>query len=311
MQRITKGLLTVLFSLSASGALAGDQDYLEWAGITEAHKISKGSGVTIALLNAGLNYNLPEFFGRIAKDAQGNYGYDAINNSFDPMELFEYGTGTQVASIAAGNEYGIAPEARIVPVRVFDENGVGGFGALANGVKYAVERAVDIIEIGGGPLNLEKSAALCDALKLAEAAGILVVVPAGNSASLLREYPTGCVVSNVLVVASVDPQGDLTSYSNFGFPAVHIAAPAENIWRVSRDGSVQKDGRGSSLSAAFATGVAALVKSAHPSYSPALIKISMVRGAVEKNSLRGKVLANGYLHAVKALKAEFFAPRMN
>lgn len=299
-----QGLLTVLFLGAAAPAIGGERDYFEWAGVTEAHKTTKGAGVTIALLNTGVNYLLPEFRDRIERDQSGNYGFDAVTKSFDPMDRLEYGLGTQVASIAAGNENGIAPEAKLIPVRVFDEHGSGTLESLALGVNYAVDRGADIIEIGGGPLHLERATALCEAIKRAEAARILVVMPVGNDGSPVREYPTGCPVSNALVVAAVDRNGDLTRYSSFGFPAVHIAAPAEGIWRVSRDGNLLKDGQGTSFSAGFATGVAALVLSAHPDYSPVQVKTAMIRGAVEKDSLRGKVLANGYLHATKALNAD-------
>lgn len=298
------GLLTVLFLGAAAPAIGGERDYLDWAGVTEAHKTTKGEGVTIALLNTGVNYHLPEFLGRIERDENGNFGFDAVTGGFDPMDRLEYGLGTQVASIAAGNENGIAPAAKLIPIRVFDENGAGTLESIALGVNYAVDRGVDIIEIGGGPLHLERATALCEAIKRAEAERILVVMPVGNDGSPVREYPTGCEVTNALVVAAVDKSGDLTRYSSFGFPAVHVAAPAEGIWRVSRDGSLLKDGQGTSFSAGFASGVAALVRSAHPEYSPAQVKTAMIRGAVEKDSLRGKVLANGYLHAAKALKAE-------
>lgn len=305
MKKVFYGVLTVLFLSAGLPAVAEPgREYLEWAGVTEAHKSSRGDGVTIALLNTGVNYHLPEFRDRIAKDEQGNYGFDAVNGTSDPMDLLEYGLGTQVASIAAGNANGIAPEAKLIPVRVFDEHGAGTLEALAKGVAYAVDRGADIIEIGGGPLHLERATALCDALQRAEAAGILVVMPVGNDGSPVREYPTGCALANALVIAAVDQNGDLTRYSSFGFPAVHIAAPAEGIWRISRDGSTLKHGQGTSFSAAFATGVAALVMSAHPEYGPAQVKTAMVRGAIEKDSLRGKVLANGYLHAAKALNAD-------
>lgn len=297
------GLVTALFLGMAMPALGGERDYLGWAGVTEAHATTKGEGVTIALLNTGVNYHLPEFRDRIAKDESGNFGFDAVTGTFDPMDLLEYGLGTQVASIVAGNVHGVAPEARVIPVRVFDEYGAGTLEVLAKGVSYAVERGADIIEIGGGPLHLERATALCDAIKQAEARDILVILPVGNDGSPVREYPTGCRVENALVVAALDKKADLAPYSSFGFPAVHIAAPAEGIWRISRDGAILKDGQGTSFSAAFASGVAALVKSAHPEYTAVQVKTAMIRGAIEKDSLRGKVLANGYLHAAKAVHA--------
>lgn len=304
MKTVFQGLITVLLLGAAAPAFAGERDYLEWAGVNAAHGITKGAGVKIALLNTGVNYHLPEFLGRVARDEKGNYGYDAVKNTFDPMDMLEYGLGTQVASIAAGNLYGIAPDAGLIPVRVFDENGGGTLESITRGVHYALDRGANIIEIGGGPLHLERATALCDALKRAEAANVLVVMPVGNDGSPVKEYPTGCALSNALVVAALDKNGDLTRYSSFGFPAVHIAAPAEGIWRISRDGSLLQDGQGTSFSAAFAAGVAALVRSAHPEYTAAQVKAAMVRGAVEKDSLRGKVLANGYLHAEKAINAD-------
>jgi len=308
MKKFVVGLVSVLTLGLGAQSFAGDQDYLDWAGVKDAQKVTKGNGVTVALLNTGVNYHLPEFRNRIAKDSEGNYGYDAITGGNDPMDMLEYGLGTQVSSIVAGNQFGIAPEAKIVPVRVFDENGGGTLESLAKGVVYAVSRNVNIIEIGGGPLNLEKAATLCAAMKLAEEKGILLVVPAGNDGSEIREYPSGCGLSSTLVVAGVDSRGDLTRYSSFGFPAVHIAAPAENIWRISRDGSTQKDGQGTSFSAAFATATAALVMAAHPEYSAGDVKTAMIRGAMEKDSLRGRVLSNGYLNAAAAIAADISRP---
>jgi len=301
--KIKLAIISIFFLAGAAGASAGERDYLDWAGVNAAHQVTKGNGIKIALLNTGVNYHLPEFRDRIEKDPNGNYGFDPVNGTNDPMDLYENGLGTQLASIVAGNVFGIAPEARIIPVRVFDENGSGSYSALERGVNYAIQRGVNIIEIGGGPLALEQSKPLCNALKKAEAAGILLVFPAGNSGSEIKEYPTGCELLHSVVVAAVDSREELTQYSSFGFPAVHIAAPAENIWRVSRDGSTQKRGKGTSFSAAFATATAALVMAANREYSNRDVKTAMLRGAVEKDSLRGKVLSNGYLNAAAAIHA--------
>jgi subtilisin family serine protease len=111
-----------------------------------------------------------------------------------------------------------------------------------------------------------------------------------------------------VTVAAIDSHGDFASYSNFGFPAVHLAAPAENIWRISRDGTVRKDGQGTSFSSAFTAGAAALVWSAHPNYRATDVKSALIRGSIPRDSLRGKVLANGYLNAFLALIADVGLP---
>ncbi|MGZ3652167.1 MAG: S8 family peptidase [Bdellovibrionota bacterium] len=296
-------LATVLLA-SAVSAHAGDRDYLEWAGINEAWKISQGHGVRLALLNTGVSYQLGEFKGRLETDERGHVGFDAVSGGDDPSDKLEYGLGTQEASIVGGNQFGIAPQSTIIPVRIFDENGGTSAEVIARGVEYAVRRGADIMEIGGGPFNLEKNPRLCGAFQDAEANGALLVFPAGNSGEKRSgSYPSGCELHNAVIVAALDTHGDLASYSDFGFPAVHLAAPAENIWRISRDGSTRKDGQGTSFSSAFAAGVAALVWSAHPDYFAADVKTALIRGAVKKDSLRGKVLSNGILNAVRAIRA--------
>lgn len=287
----------------ALSARAGDRDYLDWSGVREAWQITKGAGVTIASLNTGVNYSLPEFRGRIAREPGGAYGFDAVTGRHDPIDRLDLGLGTQVASVAAGNLYGVAPAAQLVPVRIFDENGTSSFDAVGRGVDYAVSRGARVIEIGGGPFELERGGdALCASFRRAEDSGSLLVFSVGNSGESVYAYPSGCDLRNAVTVAAVDGSGDLAAYSNFGSRAVDLAAPAQNLWRVGRDGSLLKTGQGTSFASAFAAGVAALVWSAHPGYAAADVKAALIRAAVARDSLRGKILANGYLNAVAALR---------
>jgi subtilisin family serine protease len=294
-------------ALTAAIAFGADdgRDYLDWAGVREAWKTTRGAGVTVATLNTGVNYELTEFQGRIQREGDGSYGFDAVTGCHDPMDRNEIGLGTQVASVIAGNQFGIAPEALLLPVRVFSENGGDYLSWLSSGVDYAVSHGAKIIQIEGGPFDLQnEGVGLCRTLQQADTEGVLIVLSPGNQGQSLEENPGSCALRNEVSVAAVDTHGDLSTYSNFGFPAVHLAAPAEDLWRIGRDGLLRKDGRGTSFSSAFAAGVAALVWSAHPNYRAADVKSALIRGSVPSETLRGKVLANGYINAERALKTE-------
>ncbi len=296
--------LAALLLATATSALADDRDYLVWSGVRAAWGTTRGAGVTVATLGTGVNYDLDEFRDRIAREDDGSYGFDSVTGCRDPMDHFDYGVGTQVASVLAGNEFGVAPEARLIPVRIFDENGSGTTETVARGLDYAVGRGAKVIEVGGGPFAFTSTAdPLCRAFLRADTAGALLVLPAGNDGVRIGAYPTGCPLRNAVVVAALDGNGDLSSYSNFGFPAVHLAAPAQNIWRISRDGSIRKDGQGTTFSTAYAAGVAALVWSAHPGYRAADVRAALIRGSTARSSLNGKVLANGFLNANLAIRA--------
>ncbi len=117
----------------------GDGGYAEqWAPekirLAEAHQVTRGGGVTVAILDTGVDATHPELAGRIVP------GYDFVDMDTDPSEVGShdlypvYGNGTHVAGLVAL----AAPEARIMPVRVLDEHGVGNTWVLAEALAYAV-----------------------------------------------------------------------------------------------------------------------------------------------------------------------------
>lgn len=295
--------LALAMVVAGVSAQAGEREYLKSMGIEDAWKTTMGSPeVTVAVLNTGVNYHLPEFANRIQKDENGNYGYDAVTDTHNPMDLYEFGLGTQVASVIAGNTMGIAPGVKLIPVRVFSENGVSSYQILARGLRYAIERGAKIVELSGGPLA--GSSTYCQLMQEASNRGVLLIAPAGNNSSELSEFPENCPVENLLAVASTTSAGQLSHFSNYGFPAVQVAAQGEGLWAISRDGGLRKENQGTSYSSAAATGIAALVWSAHPEYSSQQVISAMIRGSSQREELRGKVLSNGLLNAYGALNAD-------
>lgn len=296
------GFLGLVAALGGPVAQAQMPPYFGAMGVEQAWRTTRGAGVLIASLNTGVNYHLPEFAGRVVKGADGGFGYDAILDQADGMDQNEFGLGTKVASVALGNTFGVAPEARLLPIRIFGENGTADVLSMIRGLRYAQAQGARIIEFGGASYG-KMDATLCAALREASERGALLVMPAGNSAENLDIHSAGCDLPAAVRVAGTNLDGVLSDFSNFGFGSVHLAAGAENVWSVGRDGSPDGAGHGTSFSTALASGVAALVWAAHPEYTAADVKAALIRGSTPKDSLRGKVMSNGWLNAFGAVLA--------
>lgn len=297
MKKVFIQLISVICLTNLS--LANENYYRDHLELQKAWQLSKGSSdVTVAILNSGLNYMLEEFNGKIKLDPKnGSYGFDAVNDVFDPFDSF--GLGTQEASLVVGDAFGVAPSAKIVPIRIFDDSIGSSEFIVSKGIEYAISRNVKIIllAIGGRPGNL-----ICESLQHAAQAGILIVAAAGNTAKELTQddYPTVCKVNNMIVVAASDLEMNLAKYSAFSFKNVHTAAPGEFINTMDHTGSILK-ARGTSFSTALTAGVAALVMSYNPTYTPAQVKEALIRGVNRSPGLQGKVTSNGVLSAYKAM----------
>ncbi|TBR09727.1 MAG: peptidase S8 [Lysobacter sp.] len=155
---------------------------------------------------------------------------------------------------------------------------------------------------GGGGF----SQALSDAISRADAAGILFIAAAGNSASdndVTPSYPSNYPQANVIAVASITNTGALSSFSQWGATTVDIGAPGSGIYS-----SVPKSVKGklvssyasyngTSMATPHVTGAAALYKSSHAAATAADVKAAILGTAVPTPSLQGKVLSNGRLNA--------------
>lgn len=290
----------MILSLGAEAAT----DYKSLMNVNEAQQITRGNtGLVIATLNTGVNYDLPEFRGRIPRNEDGTYGYDAIKNRTDAMDQMEFGLGTKVASLIAGNTLGVAPDAKLLPIRIFDENGSTDDAALLRGVTVAVNSGAKIIEFGGGPLsNMNKP--LCQAFQKVDELGLLLVLPAGNDGTALKEYPENCPIRNLIVSTAADARGSLADFATYGFSAIHVAAPGVQITAMGRDGAATEENSGGSFASGLTAGVAALVWSAHPEFTATQVRTALIRGSTPTEGLRGKVRSNGLLNALGAIQAD-------
>ena len=238
--------------------------------------VGSGRGVTVAVLDTWVDVSHPDFEGRVEAGvtcAQGvcTPGADRPD-ACDPH-------GTHVAGIVASTRYGVAPLAKVLPIRVLTSR-TGSCAAdaadVALGIRYAIAHHAQVINVSLGstfPLE-DPTAVLPAAVAAANEAGDLVVVAAGNGqAPAVRTYGP-----DALTVAALGPDGQIAPYSQRG-PGVDIAAPGGNpsdgvcnpivcVVSTWQDGGYASDA-GTSMAAPFVSGTAALLLSQDPRRSNA------------------------------------------
>ncbi len=280
------GLVTVL----APGAPAAYADSIrsqQWP-LTALHAqqawdITKGKGITVAVLDTGVDNTHPDLTGQVLK------GTDLIGFGAKPGDSSWARHGTAMAGIIAGHGHGpgdsegvmgIAPEAKILPVRVILEDTdpkrkqarASRGGALAQGIRWAADHGADVINLslGDDSKTAHPDANEDQAIQYALAKGIVVVASAGNSgqhgdpASYPAAYP------GVIAVAAVNSMGNRASFSTERWYA-DVGAPGVDVVIADPDRHYY-EGWGTSAASAYVSGVVALVRSAYPRLSPVQVK---------------------------------------
>jgi subtilisin family serine protease len=231
------------------------------------HYASDGSGVTIYVIDSGVDAKHPDFQGRVAP------GRDFLNGGTDTADL--HGHGTRLAGIAAGKDYGVAKGALIVPVRVLDKDGGGAIDRIIAGIDWVAQNArqpaVAVLGIGGAPNNQLDAAVR----RLAEV--VPIAVPAGGETADAGGFSPGRV-PEALTVAASDAQDRPDKTSNSG-QDVDLYAPGADIPGPVAGGTGAGPESGTSMAAAFAAGVAALYRAQHPEAAPDQVNQALVQAA--------------------------------
>jgi subtilisin family serine protease len=143
------------------------------------------------------------------------------------------------------------------------------------------------------------SQALFDAIRRADAAGILFVAAAGNSGTdndATASYPSGYDLPNVIAVAAIDEAGALASFSQYGARTVDLGAPGVDVWSTTAFNTLSSY-NGTSMATPHVTGAVALYAASHPGATAADIKAAVLARAVPTASLSGKTVTGGRLDA--------------
>jgi subtilisin family serine protease len=297
--------------------------------VADAWKTSRGTPETVvAVLDTGMDLEHPDLEPNLwrnpgevpgtGRDDDGNgyvddvHGWDFVDGvpiSRSRSDGAIHGThiaGT-IAAVADNGigVVGVAPEVRVMPLRVIGEDGTGELADVVAAIGYAVENGATVANLSwGGPSH---SRLLRDAL--AAAAAITVVAATGNSTQDLDEqpvYPASYMMPHLISVTAVDSRGNLPSWANVGANSVHLAGPGHDILSTvppdPASGAVSYGWlSGTSMAAPHVAGTLALLASARPAAPPATLVRSVLGTARPLPSLAGTTITGGMVDAGRAM----------
>ncbi|MFF4983449.1 type VII secretion-associated serine protease mycosin [Streptomyces sp. NPDC001046] len=263
----------------------------------------KGKGVRVAVIDTGVDDTNRQLAGAVDKAA----GRDLLDKGGDPTED-EVGHGTKVAGIIAARPadgtafVGLAPAATIIPIRQNDADSNGDSDTMAQAITHAVAQGAHVINISQDTTQpLSGSSGLARAVREALDKDVVVVASAGNDGldgKPKETYPAA--FDGVLAVASSDRNNERAAFSQPG-SFVGVAAPGVDIVSTVPSGGQCTDS-GTSFSAPFVAGVAALLKEKHPTWSPAQIVTQIERTAERSVNGRDDFVGWGVVDPVRAVQ---------
>jgi subtilisin family serine protease len=293
-----------------------------------AWAVTKGSDkVVVAVLDSGVDYthrdlasniwtrpaNISEYQDRDLGDIDDVHGFNAIDDTGDPMD--DNGHGTHCAGIIGaegGNGDGIAGvnwTVQIMPLKFMDASGSGTTKDAIEAINYVINRkkaGVNVRIISASWGSTQKSRALEDAIRKAYDAGILFVAASGNSSADTDQnphYPSSYNIGNIVSVAALDRNDRLATFSNYGAKSVHIAAPGVEILSTWLDNEF-KEASGTSMATPMVAGVAALVLTKIPCLSVDDLRKLLLNSVDKLPVLKGKIVTGGRINAAKAVGAD-------
>jgi type VII secretion-associated serine protease mycosin len=233
--------------------------------------ISQGNGVVVAVLDSGVDLLHPDLAGQLVT------GTNIVSPGEDPQD--DTGHGTMIAGIIAAktnNDVGVAglaPQAKIMPVKIFDATGNTTDTNIINGITWAVNNGADVINMSFGSLDHINSA-VRDTIEWAFDQGVILVAGAGNQNTFNNEYPAA--YPQVISVGATDENDNRAAFSNYG-STISVVAPGVNIYSTTwmfnaiPQNTYTLDS-GTSFSCPEVAAAAALLKSRYPDITPGQAK---------------------------------------
>ncbi|WP_316570484.1 S8 family serine peptidase [Neobacillus sp. YIM B06451] len=277
---------------------AASQYHVGMLNLAKAQSIAGKYQVTVAVIDQGIDPNHPDLKGKLLPS------YNTVTPMNQGSPDFH---GTHVAGIIAAAKdngiggYGVNPNAKILPIDVFDRAWGASDFAIAEGILYAINKGAKVINMSlGGSMP---SPLIEDAIKKALDKNIVVIAAAGNTGNDMLSYPAA--YEGVISVGNINSQKKLSASSSYG-PSVDVVAPGEDIYSTiyeyERKSSYRKL-TGTSMAAPMVAGVASLLLSKYPLLTPHQVEYILEHTAEDLGEKGFDVkYGNGLINPVAALQ---------
>ncbi|MGV8876708.1 MAG: S8 family serine peptidase, partial [Rhodoglobus sp.] len=266
---------SLLVATPAQADAVRDQQYwLAQYGIEAAWQITKGAGVTIAVIDTGVDGSVKELVGAVIGGA--DFSGKGSANGQKPVGTENPSHGTLVASLAAGRGtgagagvIGAAPEASILAISIgFTGGATSSDDQIAQAVRYAVDQGADVINLSLTRETLDWPLSWDSAFLYAMNNDVVVVAAAGNRGSGTTSVGAPATMPGVLTVAGVDANGVASFNASTQGITLGVSAPSEDLVGVAPGGS-HVLWNGTSGATPIVAGIVALVRAAHPELNAA------------------------------------------
>lgn len=319
-----------IHSFDMTSDVAGKAWHLQRLSYSSLPIEKSGKGVTVAVIDTGVDYRHRQLlsqmwvneaeipFNRVDDDHNGFvddvYGYDFVSGDPDPIDSHSHGTHVAglIAALPFGVGAGIAPEAKVMAVRVLDNNMSSTFLSDATqGIIYAIDNGAQVLSSSwrvykswsGYEPSEENLLILRKAIEYAEAHGVIYVTAAGNEALNLEDeknkiYPAGLSgLRNMVVVTSSDRNDELSLFSNYGAKTVDVVAPGSNVLSTV-PGDRWRQMSGTSMAVPLVAGI--LARGLSGGCDPFRLIDRLLSTAQLRDSLSGKV-RSGFINPLDLL----------
>jgi subtilisin family serine protease len=258
--------------------------------------------VIVGVMDTGLDAGHPDLAGRTRP------GFNAIGKggTEDDHAFFH---GTHVAGTIAAVQNngrgiaGVAPNAMIVPIKIFAANSSTDSAAILRGLSWIYERRDEIRIVNHSWEGADNSTIMREAFERLDDAGIVNVFAAGNSNMSLDEYdnfPAKFVLRHSIVVAAHDSRGQRASFSNFSPNWVDLAAPGVDIFSLQARGKYRSL-YGTSMAAPHVAGAVALLWGLRPQLSPLEVRNRVSQSGTPTQSLQRTSRGGRRLNVLEAI----------
>lgn len=280
------------------------QSALAQVRLGEALGLSRGAGVTVAVIDTGAQLDHPAIVKSLAPggrdfidgDMTPEDALDGVDDDGDGLADEAFGHGTHVAGIV----HTVAPDARLLIIRALTAEGTGDAFTVAQAIGYAASQGAGVINLSlGTPAT---SSVLKEAAVAASQLGAVVAAAAGNDGANLKQFPAAA--SCAIAVTSVGPNDRRSSFANFG-GWVSVAAPGESIFSAFPP-SGYAWWSGTSMATPFVAGQAALLRGLRPELTVRQI-VTLIGGTAVNldsgNSMFADLLGDGRIDLAASLLA--------